>query len=421
MICHDIYTHVNPYHMAVQQFERAADILHLSDDIREILRQPRRELIVHLPLRLDDGRITICTGYRVQYNLTGGPARGGIRYSPDVTLDEVRALALWMTWKCAMVGIPSGGTSDGIMCNPKHMSPAELERLTCRYATEISLLSGPHSDIPATDVDTNPQVMSWVMDTISLHRGSAVPAAVTGTSLAIGGSEVCCEATATGVLLVTRQAARRLGMPLRGARVSIQGFGHVGSVAARLFHQQGCKIVAVSDTHGGIYNENGVDPEQVLRHKQEHISVTGYPHAEKIRAQEILEVPCDILIPASVAGVITEANAAHIQARIITEATNGPTTPGADTMLFKRGIMVVPDILANAGSVMVSSIAWVQDLQRFFRGTEEITARFAMIMDRAFADVAEKAEHCSCDLRLAATILAITRVAEATRVQGVYL
>jgi glutamate dehydrogenase (NAD(P)+) len=420
MIYHEGHTAVNPYHMAVQQFEQAADILHLSEDIREILRQPRRELTVHFPVRLDDGRITTYTGYRVQHNVTRGPAKGGIRYSPDVTLDEVKALAMWMTWKCAVVGIPFGGAKGGVMCDPKHMSPSELERLTRRYATEISLMIGPRSDIPAPDVNTNPQVMSWIMDTISMHQGYSVPAAVTGKPLAIGGSEGRNEATATGVLLVTRQAAQRLGMPLRGARVSIQGYGNAGSIAARLFHQEGCKIVAVSDTHGGIYNEDGLDPEQVRRHKQEHISVVGYPKAEKIHSQEVLEVPCDILIPAAVEGVITEVNAARIQARIIAEAANGPTTPQADAILFKRGVMVVPDILANAGGVTVSYFEWVQDLQSFFWGAEEITARLAVIMDRAFAAVVEKAEQFSCDLRLAANTLAIACVAEATQVRGVY-
>ncbi len=329
---------LNPYHMALQQFELGADKLNLPEDMREILRQPKRELIVHFPVRLDNGHIRTYTGYRVQHNINRGPAKGGIRYGPDVTLDEVKALAMWMTWKCAVVGIPYGGAKGGVICDPKHMSPAELERMTRRYTTEISIIIGEHRDIPAPDVNTNPQVMSWIMDTISMHEGYSVPAVVTGKPLSIGGSEGRNDATATGVLFVTRQAARRMGMPLRGARVSIQGYGNAGAVAARLFHNEGCTIVAVSDTHGGIYNEAGLDPSAVLRYKQEHGSVIGFPHAQEVSIQGVLEVPCDILIPAAVEGVITAANAERIQARIVSEAANGPTTPEADVILFKRGI-----------------------------------------------------------------------------------
>jgi len=411
---------VNPYHMAVQQFELAADKLNLSEDMREILRQPKRELIVHFPVRLDNGHIRTYTGYRVQHNVNRGPAKGGIRYSPDVTLDEVKALAMWMAWKCAVVGIPYGGAKGGVICDPKHMSPAELERMTRRYTTEISIVIGPHSDIPAPDVNTNPQVMSWIMDTLSMHEGYSVPASVTGKPLSIGGSEGRNDATATGVLFVTRQAARRNGISLRDARVSIQGFGNAGAVAARLFYNEGCKIVAVSDTHGGIYNEAGLDPALVLRHKQERGSVVGFPNAQEVSVQGVLEVPCDILIPAAVEGVITEANAGRVQARIISEAANGPTTPEADVILFKRGIVVVPDILANAGGVTVSYFEWVQDLQSFFWGVEEITARLEVIMNRSFAAVAEKADQYSCDMRLAANMLAIARVAEATQTRGIY-
>jgi glutamate dehydrogenase (NAD(P)+) len=411
---------VNPYHMAVQQFELAADKLNLSEDMREILRQPKRELIVHFPVRLDNGHIKTYTGYRVQHNVNRGPAKGGIRYSPEVTLDEVKALAMWMSWKCAVVGIPYGGAKGGVICDPKHMSPAELERLTRRYTTEISIIIGEHRDIPAPDVNTNPQVMSWIMDTISMHEGYSVPAVVTGKPLSIGGSEGRNDATATGVLFVTRQAARLLEMPLRGARVSIQGYGNAGAVAARLFHNEGCKIVAVSDTHGGIYNEAGLDPAAVLRHKQERGSVVGFPNAQEVSIQGVLEVPCDILIPAAVEGVITAANAERIQARIISEAANGPTTPEADAILFKRGITVVPDILANAGGVTVSYFEWVQDIQSFFWGVEEITARLEVIMNRSFAAVADKADQYSCDMRLAANMLAIARVAEATQTRGIY-
>ena len=411
---------INPYHMAVQQFELAADKLNLSEDMREILRQPKRELTVNFPVRLDNGRIKTFTGYRVQHNVNRGPAKGGIRYGPDVTLDEVKALAMWMAWKTAVVGIPFGGAKGGVICDPKTMSPAELERLTRRYATEISIIIGPRSDIPAPDVNTNSQVMAWIMDTYSMHEGFSSPAVVTGKPLSIGGSEGRNDATATGVLFVTRQAARRIGMPLQGAHVSIQGFGNAGSIAARLFHNEGCKIVAVSDTGGGIYNESGLDPSSVLRHKQERGSVVGFPRAQMIGAHEVLEVPCDILIPAATEGVITAANADRVLARIVAEAANGPTTPEADDILLRKNVVVIPDILANAGGVTVSYFEWVQDLQSFFWSVEEITQKLEVIMNRAFAAVAEKADQYACNMRLAASMLAISRVAEATQVRGIY-
>ncbi len=411
---------LNPYLMAVQQFEAAADKLSLSEDMREILRQPKRELAVNFPVRLDSGRIKTFTGYRVQHNVNRGPAKGGIRYGPDVTLDEVKALAMWMTWKCAVVGIPYGGAKGGVICDPKHMSPGELERLTRRYATEISIVIGPHSDIPAPDVNTNSQVMAWIMDTYSMHEGYSIPAVVTGKPLSIGGSEGRNDATATGVLFVTRQAAKRIGMPVKGARVSIQGYGNAGSIAARLFHNEGCKVVAVSDTSGGIYNESGLDPAVVLRYKQERGNVSSYPQAQRLSAQEVLEVPCEILVPAAVEGVITAVNADRIQALIIAEAANGPTTPEADRILFKKGKFVIPDILANSGGVTVSYFEWVQDLQSFFWGVEEITRKLEMIMNRAFIAVADKADQYSCDMRLAANMLAISRVAEATQMRGIY-
>jgi glutamate dehydrogenase (NAD(P)+) len=411
---------INPYHMAVQQFEAAAEKLKLSEDMREMLRRPKRELSVNFPVRLDSGRIKTFTGYRVQHNVNRGPAKGGIRYGPDVTLDEVKALAMWMTWKCAVVGIPYGGAKGGVICDPKQMSPGELERLTRRYATEISIVIGPHSDIPAPDVNTNAQVMAWIMDTYSMHEGYSIPAVVTGKPLSIGGSEGRNDATATGVLFVTRQAARRMDMPLRGARVSVQGYGNAGSVAARLFHNEGCKVVAVSDTRGGIYNETGLDPAAVLRHKQERGSVIGFPRAQQVGVQDVLEVPCDILVPAATEGVLTAGNADRVLARIVAEAANGPTTPEADKILFDKGIVVVPDILANAGGVTVSYFEWVQDLQSFFWGVEEITQKLEVIMNRSFAAVAEKADQYHCDMRLAANMLAISRVAEATQIRGIY-
>src|SRR5437899_6036223 len=406
-------TTLNPYHMALQQFELAADKLNLSEDMREILRQPKRELTVNFPVRLDNGRIKTFTSYRVQHNVNRGPAKGGIRYSPEVTLDEVKALAMWMTWKCAVVGIPYGGAKGGVICDPKNMSPAELERMTRRYATEISIIISPRSDIPAPDVNTNPQVMAWIMDTYSMHEGYSTPAVVTGKPLSIGGSEGRNDATATGVLFVTRQAAKRIDMPLKGARVSIQGYGNVGATAARLFHNEGCKVVAVSDTRGGIYNEVGLDPSSVLRHKQEQGSVLNFRQSQNIGVQDVLEIPCDILIPAATEGVITAANADRVQARIVAEAANGPTTPAADEILYKKGTIVIPDILANAGGVTVSYFEWVQDIQSYYWSEDEVNDRLRQIMEKSYVDVLNVAEERKVSTRTAATSLGRGGVAAA--------
>jgi len=411
---------LNPYHMAVQQFEAAADKLNLTEDMREILRQPKRELVVNFPVRLDSGRVKAFTGYRVQHNVNRGPAKGGIRYGPDVTLDEVKALAMWMTWKCAVVGIPYGGAKGGVVCDPKHMSPSELERLTRRYATEISIVIGPHSDIPAPDVNTNSQVMAWIMDTYSMHEGYSIPAVVTGKPLSLGGSEGRNDATATGVLFVTRQGARRIGMPLRGARVSIQGYGNAGAIAARLFHNEGCKIVAVSDTHGGIYNESGLDPAAVLRHKQERGSVIGYPRAQRIGVQDVLEIPCDILIPAATEGVITAENADRVQASIVAEAANGPTTPEADTIFADSDIFIIPDILCNAGGVTVSYFEWVQDIQQFFWEEDEVNRRLEVLMLRSFRKVLKRARDRKLTMRMAALSLGIEKVAQEKLRRGLF-
>src|SRR5579885_2296802 len=411
---------INPYQMAVAQFDVAAEKLNLSEDMRQVLRYPKRELIVNFPVRMDNGSIRMFTGFRVQHNVNRGPAKGGIRYSPQVTHDEVKALAMWMTWKCAVVGIPYGGAKGGVICNPKEMSIGELERLTRRYATEISLLIGPTSDIPAPDVNTNSQVMAWIMDTYSMHAGYSVPAVVTGKPLAIGGSEGRNDATASGVVTVTKKAADHIGMPLRGARVAIQGYGNAGAIAARLLHAEGCKIVAVSDTQGGVYNESGLDPANVLLHKKEHGTVVGFAGAQRVGIQDVLEVPCDILIPAATEGVLTVANAERVQARIVAEAANGPTTPDADRIFRKRGVFVIPDILANAGGVTVSYFEWVQDLQSFFWSNDEIAARLETIMTRAFESVLEKSLAQDCDMRTAAYMVAIARVAEATQLRGIY-
>ena len=410
----------NPWEMAQAQFDAAADRLKLNDDLRAILREPKRELIVHFPARMDDDSVRMFTGYRVQHNINRGPAKGGIRYDANVTLDEVKALAMWMTWKCAVVGIPFGGAKGGVICNPKAMSEAELERMTRRYATEISLLIGPHSDIPAPDVNTNSQVMAWIMDTYSMHAGYTVPAVVTGKPLSIGGSEGRVEATATGVAATVEMAAAEMKLPLAGARVAVQGFGNAGSIAARLLHEKGCRIVAVSDTQGGIYEEGGLDPVKALRHKQEHGTVVGFGNTERVSIEGILEVPCDILIPAATENQLTGDNAQKVQARLIAEAANGPTTPEADAIFFERGVRVIPDILANAAGVTVSYFEWVQDLQSFFWTSDEIAAKLSSVMVRAYSEVAELAQNKGCDMRMAAYMLAIGRVASATKLRGLY-
>ncbi len=411
---------LNPWELAQAQFDAAADRLKLDDDLRAILREPKRELTVHFPVRMDNGSIRMFTGYRIQHNINRGPAKGGIRYDAGVTLEEVKALAMWMTWKCAVVDIPFGGAKGGVICNPKQLSLGELERLTRRYATEISLLIGPHSDIPAPDVNTTPQIMAWIMDTYSMHQGYTVPAVATGKPLAIGGSEGRVEATATGVAAMVALAATEMRLPLQGARVAIQGFGNAGSVAARLLHAKGCRIVAVSDTQGGIYDEQGLDPELVLRHKQEHGTVVGYGGAQTVSGAGVLEAPCEILIPAATENQLTGENAPRIQARLIAEAANGPTTLEADRIFTARGVRVIPDILANAAGVTVSYFEWVQDLQSFFWSSDEIAEKLSQVMTRAYREVAGLAETQHCDLRMAAYMLAIRRVADATQLRGIY-
>jgi glutamate dehydrogenase (NAD(P)+) len=411
---------VNPYEVAVRQFDEAADRLGLSQAMRAILRKPKRELTVNFPVRMDNGDVQMFTGYRVQHNINPGPAKGGIRFSPDVSLDEVRALAMWMTWKCAVVGIPFGGAKGGVICDPHVMSSPELERLTRRYATEISIIIGPNSDIPAPDMNTNPQIMGWIMDTFSMHQGYSVPAVITGKPLAIGGSEGRLEATARGVMFTTREAMRDLNMIPEKSSVVVQGFGNVGSITARLLHEMGCKVVAVSDVSGGIYNPKGLDIPQALRYSREKGSLKGFPEAEALSNKQLLELPCDILVPAALENQLTAQNAPLIQAKLIIEAANGPTTNEADTILNERGIVVVPDILANAGGVTVSYFEWVQDLQRFFWTENEINNRLETIMVRSYQSVVAQAKRQDVSLRMGAYLHAVSRVAEATEVRGVY-
>ena len=408
------------WQVALKQFHIAADMLSLKRGVRDLLAAPKRELTVNFPVKLEDGSVRVFTGYRVHHTTVPGPTKGGIRYHPDVTLNEVRALAMWMTWKCAVVGLPYGGAKGGVICNPKELSVQELEHLTRRYATEISMLIGPESDIPAPDVGTNPRIMAWIMDTYSMHRGYSVPAVVTGKPLSIGGSQGRIEATGRGVTIVARETARHLGLPLSGARVAVQGYGNVGSIAAQLLHEQGCKIVAASDSGGGVYNPKGLDPVDLQRHKEHTGSVVGYRGAEAVTNDDLLELPCEILVPSALEGQITKDNADRIKARMVVEGANGPTTPEADEILRNRKVFVVPDILANAGGVVVSYFEWVQDLQSFFWTEEEINDRLERIMVRSFREVLETAQDKEVDMRTAALVRAVGRLNDALLTRGIY-
>ena len=410
----------SPYEIAIAQFDKAAAYLALDDGIREVLRRPKRELTVNFPVKMDDGSVKVFTGYRVHHSTTRGPSKGGIRFHPAVTIDEVRALAMWMTWKCAVVNIPYGGAKGGVICDPKQMSLNELEKLTRRYATEIAILMNPEGDIPAPDVNTSPQIMAWIMDTYSMHRGYTTPAVVTGKPIEVGGSLGRTEATGRGVMFTVREAMRHLNIPMEEATVAVQGFGNVGSIAAYLMQDKGCKIVAVSDSRGGIYNPKGFDVRDVLRFKAENGTVQGYPGTDRITNEELLALPCDILVPAALEKAITAENAPQIKAKIIAEGANGPTTPEADEILYDRGIFVVPDVLANAGGVTVSYFEWVQGLQYFFWSEKEINAQLREVMVRSFNDVLRIAQEKKVDMRVAAYILAIDRVARAHALRGTY-
>jgi glutamate dehydrogenase (NAD(P)+) len=412
--------HASAYTIAQTQFDRAADVLDLDDGMRKVLREVKRELTVHFPVLLDDRSIEVFTGFRVQHNLTRGPAKGGLRFHPDTSLDEVKALAMWMTWKCAVVGIPFGGGKGGVIVDPKKLSLREVEGLTRRFATEISILIGPEKDIPAPDVNTNSQTMAWIMDTYSMHVGYTSPAVVTGKPISIGGSEGRHEATAQGAVYTLIDAARHLGMEIPKCRVAVQGFGNAGSIAAQLMFAQGAKIVAVSDSTGAIYRPEGFDPNAVLLWKQEHHSVSGFPGTKDISNAELLELDCDILIPAALENQITARNAGLIQARLIGEAANGPTTPEADEILYKGGKFVIPDILCNAGGVTVSYFEWVQDLERDFWNVAQVNEKLRRIMTKAFASTLEISLKEKVNMRTAAYLLAVQRVADAASVRGIY-
>ncbi len=411
---------INAWEVAQRQFDLAAERLNLDPGLRAVLREPRRALTVTFPVHMDDGSVKVFTGYRVQHNLGRGPAKGGIRYHQDVTIDEVKALAMWMTWKCAVVGIPYGGGKGGVVVDPKKLSKKELEALSRRFFTEISVLVGPERDIPAPDVNTTPQVMAWFMDTYSMHQGYTVPAVVTGKPISIGGSEGRNEATARGCVFTIIDAAAHLGIDLGKATVVVQGFGNAGSIAAQLMEAEGSKVIAVSDTGGAIVKQDGLDIGKVIAWKKEHGTVVGFPGSTRISNAELLELECDVLIPAALENQITAANAANIKAKIVAEAANGPTTPEADEILYANGVFLIPDILANAGGVTVSYFEWVQDLNRDHWSEAVVNAKLKEIMDRSFAEVLAMQQNAKVNMRTAAYLLAVQRVADATALRGLY-
>jgi len=410
----------SPWQVALSQLNIVAGRLQLDQGIRELLSSCKRELTVHFPVRMDNGETRVFTGYRVQHNIARGPAKGGIRYALTVTLDEVKALAMWMTWKCALVNIPFGGGKGGVTCDPSALSRGELERLTRRYATEISVLIGPERDIPAPDMNTNAQIMAWIMDTYSMHRGFSVPGVVTGKPLDIGGTKGRYEATGRGCVFVIQETANQLGINLQEASAVVQGFGNVGSVAARLLHESGCRVVGVSDSKGGIYYPKGIDINDLLEYRQRTGCLMGYKAAERITNEELLELPCDILVPAAVEGQITRRNADKLRCKVVAEGANGPTTPEADLILEDRGIFVIPDVLANAGGVVVSYFEWVQDMQSYFWEEAEINERLRQIMTRSFGEVYSMAQKDKIPMRVAAQTLAVKRVVDAVAVRGIY-
>ena len=411
---------LNPYETALIQFDLAAEKIGLDDGMREVLRNPKRQLIVSVPTLMDDGSIKVFPGYRVQHNIARGPAKGGIRFHPKVTLDEVKALASWMTWKCATVNIPYGGAKGGVTCDPKKMSRGELERMTRRYASEISLLIGPDRDIPAPDVYTDSQTMAWIMDTYSMTIGHSALGVVTGKPVELGGSVGRHEATARGALFCVREACQALKRPLRGASVAVQGYGNAGGIAARLLHADGAKLVAATDSRGGVYSSRGLDPVRLAEHKKETGSLVGFKGAERITNEELLETKCDILVPAALENQITQKNANRVRARIVAEAANGPTTTLADRILHDRGVFLIPDILCNAGGVTVSYFEWSKNLQGFFWDEAEVNRQLEKFMVRGFREVHELSKQRKVDLRTAAYMLAIGRVAQATRVRGLF-
>jgi glutamate dehydrogenase (NAD(P)+) len=412
--------HRNPFDDVLEQIDRAAAVLHPDADALEPLRHPRRQVIVSLPVMMDDGHLRVFDGYRVVYDNSRGPGKGGIRYHPDVNLDDCTALAAWMAWKCAIVDVPFGGAKGGVACDPQNLSDGELERITRRYISEIFDLIGPTVDIPAPDVGTDSRVMAWVMDTFSMKKGYVEPGVVTGKPIALGGSSGRLEATGRGLLFVTRQTLRRVGRELADSSVAIQGFGNVGSNAARLLHAEGAKVVAVSDVSGAIYDPHGLDLPRVVAYYRETGQLRGFPGTQLLDNQGLLRLPVDVLLPAAMEGQINADNAAEVQARIIVEGANGPTTPEADEILARRGVLLVPDILANAGGVVVSYFEWVQDRYGYFWKVAEVNERLEEKMVAAFDAVWSTKEKFEVDARTAAYILAVERIMEARKLRGLY-
>jgi glutamate dehydrogenase (NAD(P)+) len=415
----NIQKDLNPLANAERQFDEAADRLNLPPGLKEVIKRPRRATIVSLPVLMDDGTLRVFTGYRVQHSIVRGPAKGGIRYHPDVTLEEVQALAAWMTWKCAVVNIPFGGGKGGVICDPQKMSKGELERLTRRYAADLSDLFGPESDVPAPDVNTNEQVMAWIVDTYSMHERRTEYAVVTGKPLEVGGSAGRREATGRGVLFCIRGACAHLKMPLQGARVAIQGFGNVGSVSADLLSRDGAKIVAASDVTGGVHNPNGLDVAALIRWVADHRGIAGFPGAKPLTAP-LVEYDCDILIPAALENQITHENAERVRAKIVAEGANGPTTTDADKILEKKGVFVIPDILCNSGGVTVSYFEWVQNRMGLYWPEREVNERLEHTMVQAFGDVLAKSLEHRVNMRVAAFMVAIGRVVKVIMLRGVY-
>jgi len=405
---------------AISYFNEAATLLDLEPGVRRLLTKPSRQIIFSIPFQRDNGELEVFTGYRVQYNFARGPAKGGIRFHPGVTLDEVTALAFWMTWKCAVVDLPFGGGKGGVTCDPSSLSSRELERITRRYAAELVEVVGPDKDVPAPDVGTTPQIMAWFMDTYSMHARQHVPGVVTGKPLEIGGSRGRVEATGRGVSLVALAQMRRMGIEPREASIVIQGFGNVGSVAAQMFSDAGCTIAAISDVTGGYYNAAGIDVASALAYAQEHHSLDGYRGGEHITNEALLELPCDVLVPAALEKVLTLDNAARVSAKLIVEGSNGPTTPDADRIFNSRGIVVIPDIVANAGGVTVSYFEWAQDRAGYFWKESEVNERLADVMLENFTKVSDLAQLRGVPLRTAAYMVAITRVVQSMNIRGVY-
>lgn len=409
---------LNPYEIVRDQLRRACEALELEPAVYEILKQPLRMVEVSIPVHMDDGSIRVFTGYRSQHNDALGPMKGGVRFHPDVTPEEVKALSMWMTVKTALLGLPFGGGKGGIVCNPKELSQRELEGLSRGYISAISMVVGPEKDVPAPDVYTNPQIMAWMVDEFSQIRGENVFGLITGKPIVLGGSLGRNEATARGCVETVKAAARRLDLDLTGARVAVQGFGNAGSIAARLMHELGAKVIAVSDSRGGVHNPHGLDPNRIMEHKAATGSVVGAADTEPISNAELLELPCDVLIPAALENQITEENAGRIKARIVAEAANGPTTPAADRILFENGVLTIPDVLANAGGVTVSYFEWVQNLYAWYWTEEEVNEKLGQMMQRAFDRVYAMREERHIPMRDAAYMTAIKRVADAMRVRG---